>query len=188
MGPEWVGYSMAVYSLGMFFGGLVFGRLSDKYGRKPLLMVTTLFNFLGFFFIVYAPTFLIFLAGRCIAGLGGAGFGVVQAYIADISTKENRTRRFGLIGAAFGLGFLIGPAIGGILAGLGNEFIGYAGAFVVFINFLLIAFVLPEPKKHVLVETVSVLKNRFGIPSAIILLLSISLLVTIAFSPIQGIS
>ncbi len=110
--PEWVGYTMAIYSAGMFLGGLVFGRLSDRFGRRPMLMATTFFNFIGFLFIVYAPLFWIFLIGRFVGGLGGAGIGIVQAYISDISSKENRTARLGLIGAMFGLGFLVGPAIG----------------------------------------------------------------------------
>lgn len=148
VGSEWVGYSMAIYSLGMFFGGLIFGRLSDKFGRRPMLVATTLFNFVGFLVIVYAPLFWIFLAGRFLGGLGGAGVGIVQAYVSDISTKENRTIRLGFIGAMFGLGFLIGPAIGGLLASFGNHFVGYAGAFFVFLNFLLVAFFLPEPKRH----------------------------------------
>lgn len=175
--------------LGMFLGGFVFGRLSDKFGRRPMLMITTLFNFFGYLLIVYSPLFWIFLVGRFIWGLGGAGIGIVQAYVSDISSKENRTIRLGFIGAMFGLGFLIGPAIGGLLASFGNHFVGYAGAFFVFLNFLLVTLFLPESKRHIPAEgEIKTEKNSFGVPKEIVLLLVVSFLATIAFSPIQAIS
>lgn len=140
---------MAVYSIGMFIGGFVFGKLSDKYGRKSMLIITSIFNVLGYLTVIFAPIwglFLIFVAGRFVAGLAGSGIEVTQAYVSDISTPENRTKQMGMIGAMFGLGFLVGPAIGGAIALVSYTAVGIAGMIAAAINLLLIILFLPEPK------------------------------------------
>lgn len=144
----------------MFLGGLLFGRLSDKYGRKNLLILTSGLNLIGYITLFislskgFLPVgvnvlFLIFIAARFISGLGGAGFGIVQAYISDISKPAEKTKNMGLIGAAFGMAFLIGPAIGGLLSKWGIEYVIIGCSIAIAINFLMIIFRLPEPKKHV---------------------------------------
>ncbi len=155
----WNPYSQGVYSIGMFLGGLIFGRLSDKYGRKNLLSVTTGFNLIGYI-ILWASLssgiissnlgflFIIFLIARFISGLGGAGFPVVLAYISDISTPTNKTKNMGMIGAAFGLAFLIGPAIWGILSSWGIEYVIFACITAITMNLILILTVLREPVRH----------------------------------------
>lgn len=155
----WNPYSQGVYSIGMFLGGLVFGRLSDKYGRKNLLSVTTAFNLLGYIILWLSLSsgiisanlgflFIIFLIARFVSGLGGAGFPVVLAYISDISTPANKTKNMGMIGAAFGLAFLIGPAIGGVLSAWGIEYVIVACIAAITANLILILAVLREPVKH----------------------------------------
>jgi MFS family permease len=155
----WNPYSQGIYSIGMFLWGLVFGRLSDKYGRKNLLSVTTAFNLLGYIILWLSLSsgiisanlaflFIVFLVARFVSGLGGAGFPVVLAYISDISTPENKTKNMGMIGAAFGLAFLIGPAIGGVLSAWGIEYVIFACIVAITVNLILILAVLREPTKH----------------------------------------
>jgi DHA1 family tetracycline resistance protein-like MFS transporter len=114
----WMGFAFA----GMqFLFSPVLGNLSDQYGRRPVLLFA-LFGFgLDYLFLAFAPTIEWLFVGRMIAGLTGASFTTAGAYIADISTPENRAKNFGLIGAAFGLGFIIGPVLGGKLVGFGAQ-------------------------------------------------------------------
>lgn len=155
----WNPYSQGIYSIGMFLGGLVFGWLSDKYGRKNLLSVTTAFNLLGYIILFFSLSsgiisadigflFVIFLIARFVSGLGGAGFPVVLAYISDISTHENKTRNMGMVGAAFGMAFLLGPAIGGLLSRWGIEYVILGCIIAIAVNLILILVVLREPTKH----------------------------------------
>ncbi|MBP6981857.1 MFS transporter [Candidatus Gracilibacteria bacterium] len=193
---SWNPYSQGIYSIGMFIGGLLFGRLSDRFGRKNLLVVTSAFNLIGYVIVWLALStsllslplslmFLIFLAGRMIGGLGGSGYGVVQAYIADISTSENRAKNMGMIGAMFGLGFLVGPAIGGLLGRYGGtQSVLLACIFAIALNFLLIVFLLPEPKKH---QKEMMKENTpFRFTSLTITLLGLSFGASLAFSSVQS--
>src|SRR5687767_10223857 len=105
------------YAITQFVFAPVIGNLSDRYGRRPILLVS-LFGFaIDYIFMALAPTFAWLFVGRVIAGLTGASFTTAAAYIADVSDDETRAKNFGMIGAAFGLGFIIGPALGGLLAG-----------------------------------------------------------------------
>ena len=190
----WNPYSGGIYSIGMFVWGLIFGWLSDKYGRKNLLMVTTSFNLLGYIItwislsqglipLSLSMLFVLFLIGRAVSGLGGAGFGVVQAYISDISTRENRAKNMGLIGAAFGFAFLVGPALGGILAHWGTQAVILGCMLAVALNLLLIILKLQEPKKHI--EEMHTDHVPFHFSRAVITLLVLSFGGTLAFSAIQ---
>ncbi|MFT4093071.1 MAG: TCR/Tet family MFS transporter [Niabella sp.] len=120
------------------------GNLSDRYGRRPVLLLS-LFGF-GIDYIIQAvaPTYSWLFLGRIIAGFTGASFTTASAYIADVSTPETRAKNFGLIGAAFGIGFIIGPALGGLLAGLGIRAPFYAASILCFLNCLYGYFILPE--------------------------------------------
>jgi MFS transporter, DHA1 family, tetracycline resistance protein len=113
---DWGGYLMAVYALLQFFMAPVFGNLSDRFGRRPLLLVS-LFAFGVDYLLTGLATSMTWLfVGRAFAGVFGASFSVANAYIGDISTDNNRAKNFGFIGAAWGAGFTLGPAIGGFIA------------------------------------------------------------------------
>ncbi|MEO7522574.1 MAG: MFS transporter, partial [Ferruginibacter sp.] len=113
------GWLTFTYAIMQFLFAPVLGGLSDKFGRRPVLLFS-LFGFaLDYLFLSFAPTIGWLFVGRAIAGVTGASFTTATAYIADISTRENRAQNFGMIGAAFGLGFIIGPVIGGLLGTFG---------------------------------------------------------------------
>lgn len=139
-----VGIAIAVYSLVQFFVNPVFGKLSDKYGRRPLIVVSLLLNAAGYMIFAFTDSFVMLMISRVIAGVGGSAIGVAQAYIADVTTKENRSKGMGLIGAAFGLGFVFGPLIGGFLSKYGYMVTGFGSAGFSFIAFLLTFILLPE--------------------------------------------
>ena len=135
---------MSAYAITQFLFAPVIGNLSDKYGRRPVLL-TSLTGFgIDYLFLALAPTYGWLFLGRIIAGLTGASFTTGAAYIADISTPETRAKNFGMIGAAFGLGFVIGPAIGGLLVDFGIIAPFYAAAGLCLLNALYGYFVLPE--------------------------------------------
>jgi DHA1 family tetracycline resistance protein-like MFS transporter len=141
---------MFAYAFVQFLCAPVLGNLSDKYGRRPVLLFS-LFGFgIDYLFLALAPTYGWLLVGRIIAGITGASFTTGAAYISDISTRENRAKNFGMIGAAFGLGFIIGPVIGGLLGKLGPRIPFYAAAALALINWVYGYFVLPEslPKEN----------------------------------------
>lgn len=135
---------ISVYAIMQFFCAPILGNLSDKYGRRPIILFS-LFGFgIDYLFLAFAPTYGWLFVGRTVAGITGASFTTAAAYIADVSTPENRAKNFGMIGAAFGLGFIIGPAIGGQLGGLGIRAPFYAAAILCLLNWLYGYFVLPE--------------------------------------------
>ncbi len=135
---------MFAYAFVQFLCAPVLGNLSDKYGRRPVLLFS-LFGFgIDYLFLALAPTYGWLFIGRIIAGITGASFTTGAAYIADVSTAENRAKNFGLIGAAFGLGFIIGPVIGGLLGNLGSRIPFYAAASLALLNWVYGYFVLPE--------------------------------------------
>jgi len=114
---EWqVTLLFAVFSFGQFFGEPFFGRLSDRIGRKPVLLITMIANTVGYAALALAPSIWIAVAIRLVNGFGAGNISTVQAYIADVTPPHRRAGRMGLIGAAFGLGFIVGPGLGGLLA------------------------------------------------------------------------
>src|SRR5580765_7780485 len=142
--PSQVGLLFASYSIMQLVFSPVLGRLSDKYGRRPVLLVSLLGTAMGFMILGFATTLAMLLLGRIIDGISGGNISTAQAYIADVTTKENRAKGMGLIGAAFGLGFVLGPAIGGILSrwGISVPFL-FAGGLA-FANAILLYFTLLE--------------------------------------------
>ncbi|HEX8458202.1 MAG TPA: MFS transporter [Pyrinomonadaceae bacterium] len=142
--PRTVGILFASYSVMQLIFSPILGRLSDRYGRRPILFFSLLGTSLGFFILGFATTLWMLFLGRIIDGITGGNISTAQAYIADVTTPENRARGMGLIGAAFGLGFIFGPAIGGILSqwGIGVPFI-FAGGLAL-ANAVLLYFTLPE--------------------------------------------
>jgi MFS transporter, DHA1 family, tetracycline resistance protein len=132
------------YAITQFVFAPVIGNLSDKYGRRPVLLFSLLGFGVDYLFLALAPNYTLLFIGRIIAGITGASFTTATAYIADISTPETRAKNFGMIGAAFGLGFILGPAIGGLLAGLGVRAPFFAAAILCGLNCLYGYFILPE--------------------------------------------
>lgn len=144
------GWLSFAYAFTQFVFSPIVGNLSDKYGRRPIILIS-LFGFaVDYIFLALAPTIWFLFIGRIIAGITGASVTTASAYIADISTDEDRAKNFGLIGAAFGLGFIIGPVLGGILGHYGARVPFYAAAVLCFVNFIYGYFVLPEslPKEN----------------------------------------
>lgn len=138
------GWLTFAYAITQFICAPLIGNLSDKYGRRPIILIS-LFGFsIDYLFLSMAPTIGWLFVGRIIAGVTGASLTTAAAYIADVSTPENRAKNFGMIGAAFGLGFIIGPVIGGLLGQYGARVPFYAAAVLCFLNFLYGYFILPE--------------------------------------------
>ncbi len=139
-----VGIAIAIYSFVQFFFNSFLGKLSDKHGRKPIIVICLLLNAAGYVIFALTNTYAILLLSRIVAGIGGSSIGVAQAYIADVTSKENRSKGMGMIGAAFGLGFVFGPLIGGLLSKFGYETTGFASAAFSFLAFTFTLFLLPE--------------------------------------------
>ena len=138
------GWLLFAYAITQFVFSPLIGNLSDKYGRRPVILIS-LFGFsLDYLLLAFAPTITWLFIGRIISGITGASITTASAYIADVSTPENRAKNFGMIGAAFGLGFIIGPVIGGFLGQYGSRVPFYAAAILCLLNFLYGYFVLPE--------------------------------------------
>jgi MFS transporter, DHA1 family, tetracycline resistance protein len=125
----------------------VLGELSDKYGRRPVLLISLFGLSVDYLIHAFAPSLLWLYVGRLMAGITGASHSVATAYIADISSKEDKAKNFGLIGAAFGLGFIIGPAVGGIFGKIDVRLPFFIAAGVTFANFIFGYFFLPESLK-----------------------------------------
>lgn len=159
-----VGAVVGIYSIMQFFFAPVWGRLSDRIGRRPVLLISLAASFTGYLLFAFSRSITVLFLSRVIAGVGGANIGTAQAYIADSTSPENRARGMGLIGAAFGLGFILGPPMSGILSEVGTRY-GYAGnllpglvaAALSGVAFLLALAVLVESKPPDLVP-------RSGVP------------------------
>ncbi len=141
---QYGGWLTFAYAFMQFLFAPVLGNLSDKYGRRPVLLFSLLGFGIDYLFLSFAPSIGWLFVGRAIAGITGASFTTASAYIADISTAENRAQNFGMIGAAFGLGFIIGPLIGGLLGELGPRVPFFVAAGLAFTNWLYGYFILPE--------------------------------------------
>jgi MFS transporter, DHA1 family, tetracycline resistance protein len=141
---QWSGWLLFAYSVMQFLFAPVLGNLSDKYGRRPVLLGSLLGFSVDYFFLAFAPSIWWLFAGRIIAGITGASITTASAYIADVSTPENRAQNFGIIGAAFGLGFILGPALGGFLGDFGLKIPFITAAGLALLNVLYGYFVLPE--------------------------------------------
>ncbi|ULQ51554.1 TCR/Tet family MFS transporter [Flavihumibacter fluvii] len=137
----WLGFA---YAIMQFLFAPIIGNLSDQYGRRPVLLLSLLGFGVDYLFLAFAPTIAWLFVGRLIAGIFGASFTTASAYIADISTPENRAQNFGMIGAAFGLGFIIGPVVGGLLGQYGARVPFIAAAVLSLLNAVYGYLVLPE--------------------------------------------
>lgn len=140
-----LGMAMSTYSALQFICAPIWGRISDRIGRRPVILISVTGSVLSYLIFARADTFWILILSRFVGGIAGANIATAQAYIADITTPETRARGMGLIGAAFGLGFVFGPFFGGLTSGfLGRAWIGYLAALMCAIDLVLAFFMLEE--------------------------------------------
>lgn len=138
------GWLMFVFAIMQFLFSPLLGNLSDRFGRRPILLVSLFVAGVNYLIMGFAETLLLLFVGRIISGLGASSMSTCNAYIADITPIEDRAARFGLIGAAFGMGFVIGPVIGGFLGEYGTRMPFIAAAVISFANMAFGFFVLKE--------------------------------------------
>ncbi len=188
-----VGIAIAIYSFVQFIFNPILGRLSDKHGRKPVIVMCLLINALGYVIFAFTSSYLILLVSRIVAGVGGSSIAVAQAYIADVTTKEDRSKGMGLIGSAFGLGFVFGPLIGGFLSKLGYMETGLGAASFSLIAFIVTMILLPEslPDRSGFVQTKRKILNTDAILKAfknpnLAILISLFFILTFSFANIYG--
>ena len=188
-----IGVVVAVYSFVQFLFNPILGKLSDKYGRKPIIVISLFINVIGYVLFAFTTSYILLLVSRIVAGIGGSSISVAQAYIADITTKENRAKGMGVIGAAFGLGFVFGPLMGGFLASYGYMVTGFASATFSILAFIFTITLLPESNlnrnapaesKRKLIDFDD-LKNVFAKPERAMLIFLFFVL-TFSFANIYG--
>lgn len=188
--PLQVGLILTAYSLAQFIFLPVLGRLSDRYGRRPVILWSLVIEAVSLAFTALAGTFLLLLLARFIGGMGSANLGSAQAVVSDTTPPEERAKGMGMIGAAIGVGFVVGPALGGGLAALGTAVPFWVAAIVALVNAALVYFFLPETRSQ---QTAA---SHAGAPFAglgetlrhptIARLLAINLLYTLAFTAMEA--
>jgi DHA1 family tetracycline resistance protein-like MFS transporter len=197
--PADVGMVMATYSLTQFIAAPFWGRFSDRFGRKPILLISLLGASLSYLWLGFSDTLWSLFAARAIGGFMAGNISAAFAYVADVTTRENRAKGMGMIGAAFGLGFILGPALGGILAGsdpVNADFQSpaLAAAGLSIIAFILTATILkeslsPEIRKKLAAKPAQSRRQQFkkAITSPVVSrLLLISFLATFAFAGLES--
>lgn len=190
--PTMIGLLFASYSFFQFLASPVLGRLSDRFGRKPILAISLLGTSVGFFMIAYAKSLFVIFLSRVVDGITGGNISVAQAYIADISEGKERTKAMGLIGAAFGLGFIFGPPVGGLLSTHLSLAAPYLFAAVLaLVNSILIMLILPEPERKISTKNNGLFLNKEMLkdifhPKIVLHITLIFVIVTLAFAALQG--
>lgn len=142
------GLLFATFAICAFIATPVIGRLSDKYGRKPLLLISLVGTFISFLLMAFAPSAIFLFLARALDGITAGNISVAQAVISDSTAPKDRARGFGLIGAAFGFGFIFGPAISAATVGFGPAIPFLVAAVVTFLAIVLVVFILPETNIH----------------------------------------
>lgn len=143
-----IGLLLMSYSLAQFFFTPFWGRLSDNVGRRPILLTSLAASAVGYLLWGFAGSLPMLFISRLVAGFGNANLAVAQAYIADVTTTENRAKGMGIVGAAFGLGFVLGPAIGGLCASHNFQMAGFVAAGFSLADLVLTMIFLPEPERR----------------------------------------
>ncbi|HEU5086091.1 MAG TPA: TCR/Tet family MFS transporter [Roseiflexaceae bacterium] len=141
---QYYGYFVALFSAMQFLFAPALGGLSDQYGRRPVLLLSLFSAAINYVLLAVAPNLTLLFVGRVLAGVSAANITAANAYIADISLPEQRARNFGLLGAAFGIGFIVGPLLGGVLGSFGERVPFWAASALTLVNALYGLFVLPE--------------------------------------------
>ena len=161
--PFGIGWLIASYSIMQFVATPFLGQLSDKYGRRPILFFSLLGTGVAALITGLSTSLWMLFASRIFDGITGGNISTAQAYIADVTTKETRAKGMGLIGAAFGLGFIFGPAIGGILSQFGTHVPFFFVSGLAFANAITLYFVLPESRKTSSIENAAApRRSRFA--------------------------
>jgi MFS family permease len=155
----WVGLLSTIYSLMQFVFAPIWGRLSDRIGRRPVLLASIAMTALAFLMYGLAGTFAMLVLSRAFAGAATANIAIARAFVADVTPPEGRAKGMGIIGAAFGLGFVLGPAIGGVLSHRSLALPGFAAAGLAALNGVAAWFILPEPEQRVVRDLAR--KSRF---------------------------
>lgn len=143
----WIGIFSTTWALAQFVGSPILGALSDRFGRRPVLLISLFGLAFDYLVMAFAPALWWLFVARVVSGFTAAGMAVANAYIADVTPPEKRAQTFGLIGAAWGVGFIVGPAIGGFLGDFGLRIPFFAAAALTFVGALYGVFVLPESLK-----------------------------------------
>ncbi len=144
-----VGFLAGIFSIMNFFFTPFLGSYSDRVGRRPIILLSISANVIGYLIFGFAGNLTLFMLSRIVNGIGSSNIAAAQAYISDITKPEDRTKYLGMIGAAFGLGFVFGPAAGGFIKShYGFEWVGFTAAILCGINFLSAYFFLPESIKE----------------------------------------
>ena len=138
------GLLVASYAAMQLIGAPMLGRLSDRHGRRPILLLSIFGTFIGFLILGFAATLWMLFASRLIDGITGGNISIAQAYISDVTDPKDRAKGLGLIGAAFGIGFILGPVTGGLLSQWGYSIPAFAAAGLAFVNLMLVYLWLPE--------------------------------------------
>lgn len=146
--PWQIGLLVASYSLMQFIFAPIWGRISDRVGRRPIILMSLMGSTISYLIFGLAQSVALLFVSRILAGIGGANIPTAQAYIADTTSPENRAKGMGMIGAAFGLGFIFGPAVGGFLSQWGYSVPGFVASGICFTDFVLTYFLLPESLKE----------------------------------------
>jgi MFS transporter, DHA1 family, tetracycline resistance protein len=189
--PFTAGLLLSVYSLMQLIFAPVLGRLSDRYGRRPVLLISLAGSMSGYLLFAFAGSLPLLFLARIIDGMSGGNIATAQAYVADVTRPEERARGMGLIGAAFGLGFVLGPALGGFLGAWGgNLAIGLFAAGLAALNLVFTFFFLPESRQPGSAATAST-RTMKGAAQALRLpvvgrCLALILLFTTAFAQMEG--
>jgi MFS family permease len=151
--PQVVGLLIATYAFCQLIAGPMLGKLSDRFGRRPLLIISQIGTFAGFLVLGWAKTLTWIFFSRFLDGITAGNLSLAQAYISDVTEPENRAKSFGVIGIAFGLGFLIGPALSGFLAQYNYAYPAYAAAALSFTSIACTYFLLPQAIPHAAAES-----------------------------------
>jgi len=177
------------FSLMQFLFSPIWGRWSDRIGRKPIILIGLLGSCLSYVTMALATSLALLFIARIVGGIAGANIPTAQAYIADITTPENRARGMGLVGAAFGLGFIFGPAIGGLLSRFSPETPMWCAAALCFANFVAAWFLLPESRAiNAATKTLGrmdAFRQAMGQPTLLVIL-ALYFIVTMAFSAFEA--
>lgn len=184
-----VGMLGSVYSLMQFLFAPVWGRWSDRIGRRPIILLGLIGSCGSYLVLALASSLTLIFAARILGGIAGANIPTAQAYIADITTPENRARGMGMVGAAFGLGFSFGPALGGVLTHFGPSAPMWVASTLCFGNFLAAWFLLPESRDHTQSAVprgrLELFKRSFTRPR-LLLLLMLYFIISMAFSSFEA--